>query len=127
MFEIIISLFVQKWFVKFQSNIEFNQLFNCEDDSHQTKYFEKPPNTLEVSIKIIDLFKRFDFVTALRGVNLNVYKGEITALLGHNGAGKSTTMAILTGKFVFSSSCPYRLKIQIEIFKSSFTFEKIVY
>lgn len=81
--------------------MEFNQLFNCDDDSHQTKYFEKAPNTLEISIKIIDLFKRFDFVTALRGVNLNVYKGEITALLGHNGAGKSTTMAILTGKFTF--------------------------
>lgn len=56
---------------------------------------------MEISIKIIDLFKRFDFVTVLKGVNLNVYKGEITALLGHNGAGKSTTMAILTGKFFF--------------------------
>ena len=25
------------------------------------------------------------------------YKGQITALLGHNGAGKSTTMNVLTG------------------------------
>ena len=26
-----------------------------------------------------------------------MYKGQITALLGHNGAGKTTTMSILTG------------------------------
>ena len=28
-----------------------------------------------------------------------MYKGQITALLGHNGAGKTTTMSILTGLF----------------------------
>ncbi|XP_065346180.1 phospholipid-transporting ATPase ABCA3-like [Cloeon dipterum] len=36
-------------------------------------------------------------VKAVRGVSLDIYKGEITALLGHNGAGKTTTMSILTG------------------------------
>ncbi|XP_065332523.1 phospholipid-transporting ATPase ABCA1-like [Cloeon dipterum] len=36
-------------------------------------------------------------VHAVRGVSLDIYKGEITALLGHNGAGKTTTMSILTG------------------------------
>ena len=30
---------------------------------------------------------------------LKIYKGQITALLGHNGAGKTTTMSILTGLF----------------------------
>lgn len=28
-----------------------------------------------------------------------MYEGQVTALLGHNGAGKSTTMSILTGLF----------------------------
>lgn len=32
-------------------------------------------------------------------LTLNMYKGQITALLGHNGAGKTTTMSILTGLF----------------------------
>ena len=32
-------------------------------------------------------------------LNLNMYKGQITALLGHNGAGKTTTMSMLTGLF----------------------------
>lgn len=32
-----------------------------------------------------------------------MYEGQVTALLGHNGAGKSTTMSILTGLFPPSS------------------------
>ena len=34
---------------------------------------------------------------AVDRLNLKMYKGQITALLGHNGAGKTTTMSILTG------------------------------
>jgi ABC-2 type transport system ATP-binding protein len=33
----------------------------------------------------------------LKGINLNVKNGEIYGFIGHNGAGKSTTMNILTG------------------------------
>uniref|UniRef100_A0A914PDV4 ABC transporter domain-containing protein n=1 Tax=Panagrolaimus davidi TaxID=227884 RepID=A0A914PDV4_9BILA len=35
--------------------------------------------------------------TAVDCLNLNVYNSQITALLGHNGAGKSTTFSMLTG------------------------------
>ena len=34
---------------------------------------------------------------AVDNLSLDMYKGQITALLGHNGAGKTTTMSILTG------------------------------
>ena len=37
------------------------------------------------------------------GLSLQMYKGQITALLGHNGAGKTTTMSILTGLFTPTS------------------------
>lgn len=62
-----------------------------------SKFFEKPSNEYEVGIKIQNLHKRFGNCYAVNGVNLDLYKGQITALLGHNGAGKTTTMSIITG------------------------------
>lgn len=44
-----------------------------------------------------DLHKRYGAVVALRAGNLTVAPGEIHALLGANGAGKSTMVKLLTG------------------------------
>ena len=41
--------------------------------------------------------KRYGSVTALEGVDFEVYAGEICALIGDNGAGKSTLIKILSG------------------------------
>ncbi|MEO9650459.1 MAG: sugar ABC transporter ATP-binding protein [Roseobacter sp.] len=41
--------------------------------------------------------KTFPGVTALDAVRLDLYAGQVTALVGENGAGKSTTVKILTG------------------------------
>ncbi len=41
--------------------------------------------------------KRFGALTALSAVDLDVYAGEVLALLGDNGAGKSTFIKILAG------------------------------
>ncbi len=43
------------------------------------------------------LTKSFGSFQALQGIDLNVREGEIYGFLGHNGAGKSTTMNILAG------------------------------
>ncbi|MGL4368020.1 MAG: sugar ABC transporter ATP-binding protein [Brevinemataceae bacterium] len=44
-----------------------------------------------------DIQKSFGNLQVLKNVQLNLYKGEIMALMGENGAGKSTMMKILTG------------------------------
>jgi ribose transport system ATP-binding protein len=41
----------------------------------------------------------FGGVPALRGANLSVAAGEVHALIGQNGAGKSTMIKILTGAY----------------------------
>ena len=46
----------------------------------------------ELAIKITDLWKAYGNVQALKGVNLDVRKGEIFGFLGPNGAGKTTTI-----------------------------------
>lgn len=47
--------------------------------------------------------KRFGGVDALKGVTLSVDAGEVVALAGHNGAGKSVLVQILSGVFEPSS------------------------
>jgi len=43
------------------------------------------------------IVKDFPGVRALSKVNLNLFPGEVTALVGENGAGKSTVVKVLTG------------------------------
>jgi ABC-2 type transport system ATP-binding protein len=43
------------------------------------------------------LVKRYGRIEALKGVTLNVHKGEIYGLLGQNGAGKTTLIKVLLG------------------------------
>ena len=38
-----------------------------------------------------------DGYRAVKDLNIKMYEGQIFALLGHNGAGKSTTISMLTG------------------------------
>ncbi len=48
-------------------------------------------------IRLEQVTKRYGSVQALRGVTLEVKRGEILGLLGQNGAGKTTLLNILTG------------------------------
>ena len=43
--------------------------------------------------------KYFGAVTALEGVNLSLYPGEVLGVVGDNGAGKSTLMKVLSGLY----------------------------
>jgi branched-chain amino acid transport system ATP-binding protein len=48
-------------------------------------------------LEVRDLECRYGSVAALKGISLSVEKGRIVALIGANGAGKSTTLRSLSG------------------------------
>ena len=48
-------------------------------------------------IEVKDLVKEYKGVPVVKGVSLNVKKGEIVGLLGANGAGKTTTFYMIVG------------------------------
>lgn len=54
-------------------------------------------NHLYPAIQLVRLTKRFDKVTACDGIDLEVNRGEILALLGENGSGKTTLTNMLSG------------------------------
>ena len=55
------------------------------------------PATQRVALRCLGLVKRFTDVTAVNGLDLEVFTGECFGLLGPNGAGKTTTVEILEG------------------------------
>lgn len=48
-------------------------------------------------LEIKDLWVSYDHIQAVRGVSLGVDQGEIVALIGANGAGKSTILRAISG------------------------------
>ncbi|XP_073435875.1 ABC-type organic anion transporter ABCA8-like [Dendrobates tinctorius] len=72
-------------------------------------YIEKAPAELQgkEAIRINNLKKIYcgkdKKMEALRGLDLDVYEGQITALLGHSGAGKTTLLNILSGMSTLTS------------------------
>ncbi len=57
-------------------------------------------HTLSADVPVVSMdaiTKTFPGVKALDQVRLDLYPGQVTALVGENGAGKSTTVKILTG------------------------------
>lgn len=91
---------------KISSQIDYNSSEKDEANLIMNKKdrFQDEENLYGERIKNNDLFKVSNLVknfgtknNVVDGVNLNFYKDEIFALLGHNGAGKTTFINILTG------------------------------
>jgi len=62
------------------------------DDENPDKFFDKNDPIL-----LDRLTKNFGSFTAVNQLNLSIREGEIFTILGHNGAGKTTAIYMLTG------------------------------
>lgn len=51
----------------------------------------------EPLLSITDLHVSYGAIRAIRGVNLDVFEGEVVCVIGANGAGKSTLMNAVMG------------------------------
>uniref|UniRef100_A0A8D2HGE2 ABC transporter domain-containing protein n=1 Tax=Urocitellus parryii TaxID=9999 RepID=A0A8D2HGE2_UROPR len=72
--------------------------------TQRSNNFEAEPINLVAGIQIKHLhkvlFQRSLFPSAaVKDLSLNVYEGQVTILLGHNGAGKTTALSVLTGHY----------------------------
>ena len=70
-------------------NLKFAQNNDGIDNKNESDVFE-----IRNLVKIFEDGKK-----AVNGINLNFYKDEIFALLGQNGAGKTTFISMLTGMY----------------------------
>ena len=80
---------------KVQSEIEYEH-----PENFQSEELYRDMTGKDDVMKVRDLVKKFDDgKVAVKGVSINFYKDEIFALLGHNGAGKSTMISMLCGMY----------------------------
>lgn len=57
--------------------------------------------------------QEFGDKVAVNNLSLNLYKGQITMLLGQNGAGKTTTLSILAGMYLSLSRIEVRFLLRL--------------
>ena len=55
------------------------------------------PDVREVVLAARNVAKSYGAIHALKGVNFDIHRGQVTTLFGENGAGKSTLMKVLSG------------------------------
>jgi ABC-type branched-subunit amino acid transport system ATPase component len=94
--------------IRVNSEIDLKNMNNqCENfseiDHNNTIYIENENiyASRKIGIQIENISKQFRQLgmvkQAVRNLSLKIYEGQIFVLLGHNGAGKSTTISMITG------------------------------
>ena len=58
---------------------------------------EAAPGPREIVLAARNVAKSYGAIHALKGVNFDIQRGQVTTLFGENGAGKSTLMKVLSG------------------------------
>ncbi|MCR5107034.1 MAG: amino acid ABC transporter ATP-binding protein [Lachnospiraceae bacterium] len=84
-------------------------------------------------IKVRDLVKKFDDINALKKINIDIYKGDITFVVGPSGSGKSTFLRCLNrleepteGKIFFEGTdiCDSKCDIDLHRQKMGMVFQQ---
>jgi ATP-binding cassette subfamily A (ABC1) protein 3 len=76
---------------------EENSHTNSDNNNNNERYLSDGHHQ-QPAVQIRNLRKVYSGgKVAVEGLTLDLYEDHITALLGHNGAGKSTTISMLTG------------------------------
>lgn len=78
------------WLESYALENDFNPDVFCDD-------FKNEFTTTAIELK--DVWFRYskDSLDVIKGMNLNVKKGELLALVGGNGSGKTTTLSLISG------------------------------
>ena len=70
---------------------------NIKDNTSNKEVLSKNSKTVAGDIYVQDVHKSFDVTKALDGVNFSANFGEIHAIVGGNGCGKSTLAKVMSG------------------------------
>ena len=76
-----------------------------EETSSISFHFPQPPRSGKLVLEVEQLGKSYGNNEVLRGLNLQLERGEKIALVGRNGEGKSTLSRIVAGKESFTGTC----------------------
>ena len=100
----------QVWYYPFTKTYWFG--FDAKKVRQRTEELKEKIGTMEheheeVGVEIENLSKYYGNKVALKNLSVKFYRNMITAFLGRNGAGKSTTWSILTGLIPPSSGTVY--------------------
>ncbi|MEN8188220.1 MAG: ABC-F family ATP-binding cassette domain-containing protein [Thermodesulfobacteriota bacterium] len=81
--------------------LEKMELIELAEDEQLIRFqFPKPPPSGRDVLQIEDLSKSFDGQVVFQGVNLQLQRGDKVAMVGVNGAGKSTFLKVVSGELI---------------------------
>lgn len=91
----------REWFHEYVAQHPLGDKINLLEQScpSGTAKVIKTQNTPKTSIRLKDIWFKYEKNgrDILRGVNLDIYEGEIFGILGGNGTGKSTLLSVISG------------------------------
>ena len=62
----------------------------------------------EPILKIENLKANYGSIVAIKGIDFEVYEGEIVTIIGANGAGKTTLLSCISGLMPYEGSITYK-------------------